>query len=55
LNALKNAFSAAHTAARKAGDAVRIGTFTLAYDARKDELAQPVIEQHEAPAEESAE
>jgi hypothetical protein len=55
LNALKNAFSVAHTAARKAGDAVRIGTFTLAYDARKDELAQPVIEQHEAPAEESAE
>lgn len=41
LNTLKSAFATAHTAARTAGDAVRIGTFTLAYDARKDELTQP--------------
>jgi len=42
LNAAKRAYQAAHQAAVQAKDERRIGTFALAYDARKGELTQPV-------------
>jgi hypothetical protein len=41
---LKSAFQAAHKAAVAAKDERRIGTFSLAYEARKGELEQRVIE-----------
>lgn len=41
LEALKQVFAQAHTAAKKVKDAQRIGSFTLAYEARKEELARP--------------
>lgn len=43
-NALKAAYAEAHKIALDAKDEQRIGSFAIAYDARKAELAQPVAQ-----------